>query len=152
MGYEAELAKKVSYQFECKKDGFSQLQSGNSKVTLTINPNDLPMELVRDTMGQRYMCVLVPIGDDEAPRIQETKPKSFAGQAKMMAQDKQFHKFIRPHAEIGNLEAEYEIEDRCGIKSCADIIEGTEPGLAFKRLQAEFLNWKDLNERFGGQQ
>jgi len=68
MTIEAEIAKDVGYKFECKKDGLSQLQNGSIKVVLTINPVDMPQELYNDTMGQRYIAVLVPLNDDETPR------------------------------------------------------------------------------------
>jgi len=141
MPIEAQIAKDVSYKFEAKKDGFSQLQSGSSKVTLTIQPDDLPMELIRDQMGQRYMCVLVPLNDDETPRV--SNRKSYAGQAKMLAQDEAFARYLVSLNEPICSTIEEEIEHRCGVTTCADIIEGTDAGKRFKRLQAKFLEWKN---------
>lgn len=69
MSYESELAKEAGYQIEMVKDSLKQVQSGAIKVTFTIHPNDMPPELYTDVMGQRYVCVLVPIGDNEEPRM-----------------------------------------------------------------------------------
>lgn len=68
MTYESLKAKDVGYQIEMVKDSLKQVQSGAIKVTFTIHPNDMPPELYTDAMGQRYMAVIVPIGDNEEPR------------------------------------------------------------------------------------
>jgi hypothetical protein len=140
--FEAEVAKDVCYKFEAKKDGFSQLQSGASKVTLTIQPDDLPMELIRDQMGQRYMCVIVPLNDDETPKVPDRK--SYAGQAKMMAKDEIARGFLASAKNYSNdYTTEEMIKHYCGIQSCSELIEGTDAGKKFKRLQAQFLEWKN---------
>src|SRR5687768_25811 len=61
----------LTYQMEIKKDALRQTQSGDTKVTFTIHPADMPQELYADQMGQRYMAVLVPLNDDETPKLNE---------------------------------------------------------------------------------
>lgn len=73
---QAQKAVNASYKFECKKDGLRQNQDGSAKVTFNIHPDDMPADLWRDPMGQRYMAVLVPLEDDETPR---DKNKGAAG-------------------------------------------------------------------------
>ena len=146
MTYESEIAKSVSYQFECKKDALRQTQDGGVKVTFSIQPNDMPGELYGDAMGQRYMAVIVPLNDDESPR---EKAKSFAGQAKMLSQEGAFLDYIVtsynlhkcPPTEAGH--AEVFLENYCGVKSCSELVEGSEAGRKFKRLQADYLRWRD---------
>lgn len=155
MTIEAKMAVEAAYQFECKKDALRQVQDGSVKVTLTINPDDMPPELYKDAMGQRYMAAIVPINDDEQPISAPDssgccrhtdlgqgggKPKSYAGMAKMMAQDKDFWEHSSCTDEFV---AEQYIEARCGVQSCSEIVEGSEAGHIFKRLQADFLRWKD---------
>lgn len=153
MTYEAEQAKKVGYQFEAKKDALRQTQGSGVKVTLSIQPHDMPPQLYGDAMGQRYVCVIVPINDDETPRLVPAttdtpdKPKSYAGQAKMLAKEDAFQKFVamekKQNSCYGEGEAEQWIEHVCAVKSCSELIEGTEAGKKFKRLQAEYLSWRD---------
>lgn len=151
--YEAELAKDVAYEFECKKDAFSQLTSGTMKIVLTINPDDMNMEFIKDAMGQRYKCFLVPLNDDETPRINEEpvqKPKSFATQAKMMAKDEDFIDFCVDNGQIlvnNALMAEDWIESYCQTDSCAHLKENTFAGNRFKELQREFNNWKRARQQ-----
>lgn len=161
MTYESEIAKQVGYKFECKKDGFSQLQSGVTKVSLTINPDDLPIELLTDKMGQRYIAVLVPIGDDESP-VQ--KPKSYAQQAVMMCKDEVFTDYIKKTQKepwfIPGMErddpdekkAEAYIRWYCNASSRSELIEGTEAGRRFKDLQSKVGKYKVEMEALEGMQ
>jgi len=148
-----ETAKQVGYQFECKKDALRQVQDGGVKITFTVDPNEMPPQLYSDAMGQRYLAVLVPLNDDETPR---EKPKSYAGQAKMLVQDVAFHQFMNgfskfePQAATSNEYMEENLEHLCGVKSCSEIIEGTEAGRKFKRLQAEYLSWRDREDYYVG--
>lgn len=150
MTYESEMAIKASYRLEAKKDGLKQVQSGDVKLTLTISANDMPTDLYSDPMGQRYVVAMVPVQDDETPRISpaqdEKKPKSYAGQAKMLAQDGDFQEFLhqeREYSPADTSHAEIYIEDYCGITTCADIIDGTAAGDLFKDLRAKYLSWKN---------
>lgn len=143
MTYEAEIAKQVSYKFECKKDALRQVQDGGVKVTLMINPVDMPPALYGDLMGQRYMAVLVPLNDDETPM---EKPKSFAGQAKVLAKDEAFGRYVIS-LKGGNAyegEAEQYLKFVCGVESCSEIIDGTEAARKLKQLQAKFIEWRGL--------
>jgi hypothetical protein len=36
-------------------------------LTLSIHPDEIPTELLRDFVGARYACALVRIQDDETP-------------------------------------------------------------------------------------
>lgn len=72
---EADEAVAAGITFEAKKDGCQQQQSGEWKLTLKIHPNDVSEELMLALPGQRYMCVLVALGDDEAPLAVKDTPK-----------------------------------------------------------------------------
>lgn len=144
MTLEAERAKDLGYKFECKKDALKQVQSGDVKVTFTIQPDDMPSSLYSDVMGQRYVAVVVPIGDDEKP---QEKKKSYAQQAKMLIQDKNFEKYVMhckgSTAQCYDGEAEQWLKFECEIKSCAEIVEGSRALTFFKELQRDFMFWRD---------
>lgn len=130
------------YKFEAKKDAWKQLQSGDYKISLTINPDDIDMRFIKDPMGQRYVCVMVPIGCDEKPQ-----GKSMATQAKMLSKDVQFQAYVAvtkgQKTCYGEGEAEQYIENYCGVKSCAEIVKGNVAGNRFKTLQTDFYSWRD---------
>ncbi len=142
MTHEAERAVNAALQFEGKKDALRQTQDGGVKVTFSINPVDMPPSLYADAMGQRYMIVIVPLNDDETPR-QTEKPKNYTAAAKLLAQNEAFQKYAVARHE-GPCDPEDWIEFKCGVKSCSQIIYGTEAGKKFAALYAEFqehLRW-----------
>lgn len=170
MTVEAEIAKDVSYKFECKKDGLRQNQDGGVKLTININPDDVDTQLFKDAMGQRYIAVLVPIGDNEEPLIrrkdvqesprripgesQEKKEplKNYAQQAVMLLQDLDFWSYmsfhIYPDTTFTDQEsAEAGLKEYLEIKSKTELTPESSAGALFKTMQRDFLQWKDLNQR-----
>lgn len=69
-------------------------------------------------------------------------PKSYAGQAKMLAKDDGFSAYKTAMGYAAEDNEEW-LKGRCGIISCSEIMEGTEAGKKFKRLQADYLRWKE---------
>ena len=57
-------------QFEGIKTSLRQTKDGYS-LTLSVHPDDLPDDLMRDFVGSRYMVVMVRIGDNEQPLNRE---------------------------------------------------------------------------------
>ncbi len=158
MTLESEIAKKASYQFECKKDALRQVQDGGVKVTFSINPIDMPPALYGDMMGQRYMAVIVPINDDETPKLVPdaskdallhqsdlgqggNKPKSFAGHGKMLAQLPEFQEYCDFMQWNQDTSPEQHMKATCGIHSCSELIDGSEAFARFERLWDDFNGW-----------
>jgi len=71
----ADLARKNSISLEAKKDALSQRQSGDWKVSFTVQGIDMDPRLTQAPMGTRYAVVLVEIGDDELPVQKEARAK-----------------------------------------------------------------------------
>src|SRR3954463_14689539 len=65
----ADIARKHSISLEAKKDALSQRQSGDWKVSFTVQGVDMDARLTQAPMGTRYAMVLVEIGDDELPVV-----------------------------------------------------------------------------------
>lgn len=83
MTEEAQDAVANSISFEAKKDSSKQLQSGHWTLTLKLHPDQVSQALMLAAPGQRYMAVLVAIGDDEqaippsrTPTTNAEKPKT----------------------------------------------------------------------------
>lgn len=166
MTIQAEIAKEVSYKFECKKDALKQVQSGDVKVTFTINQLDMPSLLYSDRMGQRYLAVLVPLNDDETPReIPAVKmkasletagtspqkapeePKNSSGRwedmpytqrAGIKCSDEMFWNFLGVQNEY---EAKQEVYKHCGVTSRRNIIKGTDSGAKFDAMMDDYHKW-----------
>jgi hypothetical protein len=72
----ADLARKNSISLEAKKDALSQRQSGDWKVSFTVQGIDMDTRLTQAPMGTRYAMVLVEIGDDEQPVQKKEAPSN----------------------------------------------------------------------------
>jgi hypothetical protein len=158
----AETAKQVSYTFECKKDALRQNQNGGVKVSFTIHPHDMPDELYKDQMGQRYLIVAVPLNDDESPRIPDhassgvatktpvrppegvDKGKNYTAASKLLSKNASFQKYLENllGEDVTEERAEQYIEGKCGVTSCKDIKEKTSAGDEFARIYATFMDWE----------
>jgi hypothetical protein len=56
----------MALQFEARKVALKQDRTGFI-LTLSVHPDEIPEELMRDFVGARYGCALVRIQDDESP-------------------------------------------------------------------------------------
>lgn len=63
----ADQARNAAITLEAKKDALTQKQSGDWKVSFTVQGVDMDPRLTQAAMGTRYAMVLVEIGDDELP-------------------------------------------------------------------------------------
>lgn len=63
----ADRARNNAISLEAKKDALSQRQSGDWKVSFTVQGIDMDTRLTQAPMGTRYAMVLVEIGEDELP-------------------------------------------------------------------------------------
>lgn len=69
----AEQARNQAISLEAKKGALSQRQSGDWKVSFTVQGIDMDARLTQAPMGTRYAVVLVEIGDDEQPVSRQPK-------------------------------------------------------------------------------
>lgn len=70
MTLEAHIARDVALQMEVKLDRLSRdSKTGSIKLGLTVHPDNFPQQLITDPMGQRYVCVLVAVNEDETPKV-----------------------------------------------------------------------------------
>jgi hypothetical protein len=63
---------------------------GGSLLTLSVHPDEIPEELMRDFVGARYGCALVQIQDDESP----TPYNNRVQQAAILCKQETFWKFM----------------------------------------------------------
>lgn len=166
MTIQAEIAKDVAIQFESKLDALRRNQDGTVKLTLTIHPQDFPIQLMSDPMGQRYVCVMVAINEDDTPReIPAVKmkasletagtspqkapeePKNSSGRwedmpytqrAGIKCSDEMFWNFLGVQNEY---EAIQEVYKRCGVTSRRNIIKGTDSGAKFDAMMDNYQEW-----------
>ena len=64
----------MALQFEARKVALKQDRTGYV-LTLSLHPDEIPEELLRDFVGARYGCALVRIQDDESPTVYDNRVK-----------------------------------------------------------------------------
>lgn len=143
----AETARQNAMQIEAKKDGLSQMQSGEWTLRLKLHADEIPTPLLKATMGTRYMLAMVEIGDNEEPMQQEQpKGKSYAQQAALTCKEPAFWKFCSEFVRSGNAVLNEEdavrfIYGNVGISSRSELVEGTPAGDSWHRLWLDYKNW-----------
>lgn len=131
-------------QFEGCKVALKQDRTGYI-LTLSIHPNDVPDEILRDFVGARYQVVMVRIDGDERPMNREAEfpdPVKIAG---MLCRDADFQQFL---VETGNtLEAsEKEVIDwmrnEFGIASRTEFRTNEKARAHLFKYYEEFKTWR----------
>jgi hypothetical protein len=82
-------------QFECTKVALRQDRNGYI-LTLSVHPDEIPNELLRDFVGSRYGVAMVRINDDETPKVYDNRLKK----AGMLGRTISFHRWLREENEL----------------------------------------------------
>ena len=110
-------------------------------LTLTIHPDELPEELIRDFVGARYACVMVRLRDDESA----TEYSNRTQQAGILCRNPLFQNFIG-HAYAGREVTEEEAAEtlciECGIESRTELNGNMSAKHRFDEILKEFEMWK----------
>jgi len=132
-------------QFEGVKVAMKQDRSGYV-LTLSIHPDEVPEEILRDFVGARYQVVMVRLNGEEKPM---NRPHEYASDpvrlAGMLCRDKEFHRFL---LETGNiLEAsEKEVADwmrsEFGVASRSELKDNPQAAKHLHTINEEYKLWK----------
>lgn len=170
----ADLARNSAISLEAKKDALAQRQSGDWKISFTVQGADMDARLTKAAMGTRFAMVLVEIGDDELPVQKESaaKPRQVtspdtptggargkmdwrdmqpAAQAVLRCKDATFRAFLREVKRYGHCneeEAAIAVRDFCGVKTRADLGTVHAARVIWHQLDAEYQAWL-AKERVG---
>ena len=145
----ADKATANALQFECKKDGLKQLQSGEWTLSLKVHASDVPPALLVAAMGTRYQAVIVEIGDDEQPVVQKPENKHrLSQQAAILCNEPAFRTFLaRDCSDIHMFDicmAEDAVRDFCVVMSRSEFDTNAEAAARWRDLKAEYEAWKLL--------
>ena len=87
-------------QFESVKVAIKQDKTGYI-LTLSIHPDEIPDEILRDFVGARYQVVMVRLNGVEKPMNRDQEQSSdIVRSAALLCRDPNFHKFL---ADAGQL-------------------------------------------------
>lgn len=163
---------KPSFQGEIMLAGWQESHTAGAKITFWL-PDSASLEVFKgmtskkgNTAGQRFMAVLVEVGDDDQPIAPETPAKPKGGELARLAgiwcNDKEFYDWIRPLYDIklggngsgtGDIEIGLDVESWklfnrhailvfCDIDSRADLDNNPEAAQKFHRLiRIPYMEW-----------
>lgn len=135
----------MALQFEARKVAMKQDRTG-FVLTLSIHPDELPEELMRDFVGARYGCALVRIQDDESP----TPYVNRVQKAGMLCRNPAFQEFIaeRIHRSVDEDNAAEWLCKQCGITSRSELNGNKKAQEMFDAIAIDFDNWSPNADSF----
>jgi hypothetical protein len=138
-------------QFECTKVALKQDRSG-FVLTISIHPDEIPEELIRDFVGSRYGIAMVRIQDDETAQPVHNRVKKSA----ILCRFRGFQEWLDEigHRGISALGASAEekaiehIYEVCGISSRTELNGNQIAKDKFDEMEREYDIWKDKKDPF----
>lgn len=129
----------MALQFESRKVALKQDRTGFI-LTLSIHPDEIPVELMRDFVGARYACALVRIQDDESPTVYDNHVQK----AGMLCRQYGFQQYL---VKLGLTQETTEDSAAdavciyCGIDSRSELNGNAEAQERFKILIKQYESW-----------
>ena len=125
----------MALQFEARKVALKQDRTGYV-LTLSLHPDEIPDELLRDFVGARYAVALVRIQDNEEPVTYNNRVK----QAAILAKSEAFQGFVGADSEDA---AAYAICKHCHIDSRSELNGNKKAWALFDDLVRDFEEQND---------
>ena len=149
--------------FEAKKNGLTQTQDGLWKVSLTVAPDQMPVELTTAPMGQRLAVVIVALKDDGEVDPGNVFPEEITRaeggravtSAAMLCDNPDFQRWIHDVAQkqmkwsaaLGAVIEEgmpcdmaaFELRQLCGISSRRELATNDDARQKFYDLREQFI-------------
>ena len=123
-------------QFEGVKIALKQDRTGYV-LTITIHPDEIPNELLRDFVGTRYGVAMVRIEDDETSKVYDNRVKT----AGKICRSKEFQAYVGVALGLNIVTEEMAIQyiyDRCGIESRTELNGNAKAQTCFDELMEEY--------------
>lgn len=134
-------------QFEATKVALKQDKTGYV-LTLSMHPDDIPEDLLRDFVGARYQVVMVRLNGDEQPmdRQEEFQGERSIRIAGLLCRDKDFWEYLYSDNQIieaNEKEATDWLRDYLNIPSRSDLKTNHNARLMLDSLHREYTKWKE---------
>jgi len=137
--------------FECVKVALKQDRTGYI-LTLSVHPDEIPEELMRDFVGARYMCALARINDDESQTPYNNRVKK----AGMLCKAKSFHEWLQYMGVLIPSDKSDTWEDKavtylyeiCEISSRTELNGNKKAQKQFDEMVDEYERWHSEQDPF----
>jgi transposase len=136
-------------QFEGVKVALKQDKTGYV-LTLSMHPDDIPEELLRDFVGSRYQVVMVRLNGNEEPmdRQEEYQGDRAVRIAGILCKDPKFWKYLYSEEQIFDEDMEDATEwvrNYLNVPSRSDLKTNREAQILLDRLHREYQEWTQKN-------
>jgi hypothetical protein len=132
-------------QFEAVKVAMKQDRTGYI-LTVSIHPDEVPSEILRDFIGARYQVVMVRLTGEERPMNREQElAKDMVRISGMLCRDPQFWEFLSEAGgviEKSEKEATEWLKDYLKVESRSDIAKSPQATEKMLGVKQEFTAWK----------
>ena len=154
MTAEAKIARDNAFRIECKKDGLTQKQNGDWKLTVVIAAQDMLERFAMSPMGTLYETAWVEVTDTGSPRNfkgeerQRWRDMGAVRQAAIRCQDHLFWRFLEEELHVEKILDEeiaaIFVRQHCHVKSRADMDKAgfTDARQLWHQLDNAFQAWK----------
>jgi hypothetical protein len=134
-------------QFEATKVALKQDKTGYV-LTLSMHPDDIPEDLLRDFVGARYQVVMVRLDGNEQPmdRQEEFQGERSIRIAGLLCRDKEFWQYLYEDTQIieaNEKEATDWLREYLHIASRSDLKTNHNARLMLDSLHREYTKWKE---------
>ena len=136
----------MALQFEARKIALKQDRTGYV-LTLSLHPDEVPEEILRDFVGTRYACAVVRIQDDETP----THYVNRVQKAGMLCRDHAFQEFIAERLvghSVNEEQTAAALCKQCGITSRSELNGNAQAQEAFDAIVLDFEIWNPNADPF----
>jgi hypothetical protein len=131
--------------FEAVKVALKQDKTGFI-LTLSMHPDEVPEEILRDFVGARYQVVMVRLNGEERPMNREQEyANDGVRMAGMLCREPTFHKFLHEGGHIfmaNEEEATDWLKEYLGIESRTEIKDNQGALQNLRALFQEYQSWK----------
>lgn len=132
-------------QFEAVKVAIKQDKTGYV-LTLSIHPDEIPAEIMRDFVGSRYQVVMVRLNGEEKPMNREQEhARDIIRTAGILCRDKAFHKFLLETGQIfeaSEAEAINWLKSELKIVSRSELSTNVPAAKQLNLINQEYIAWK----------
>lgn len=134
-------------QFEAVKMALKQDKNGYA-LTLSVHPDMVPEELLRDFVGSRYQVVMVRVNEDERPMNREQElSRDYVRMAAILCREKLFQQFLVESSQVFEASEESAtqwLKEELGVKSRTEIPASQTAVSRLLSIQQEFVSWKNV--------
>jgi len=133
-------------EFEGVKVALKQDKTGYV-LSVSIHPDDVPMDLLRDFVGARYQVVMVRLDGNEKPmdRQEEFQGERSIKIAAILCKDPQFWAYLYDDAQImqeNETEATEWLKNYLVVGSRSELKTNHEARMLLDKLERNFNSWK----------